>query len=90
VAPNILSIISVIFSLHNVQHFTCTEDIAPDNIDIHRSLQNSASSTVGKCVDHLCKEVTVFRHTLDTGSTLFHDMKFNRVDIDTVCLLSYW
>ena len=36
------------------------------------------------------KAVTVSRHTLDIGATLFHGMKVNRVDIDIVCLLSYW
>jgi len=90
VAPNILSIISVIFSLQNVQHCKCTEHNAPDNSDTHRSLQNSGSSIVGKRVDSYSKAVTVFKHTLDIGATLFHDMKVNRVDINIVHLLSYW
>jgi hypothetical protein len=90
VAPNNLSIIGVIFSLQNVQHCKCTEHSATDNSDMHKSLQTSGSSIVGKRMDPYSKVVTVFRHTLDTGATLFHGMTVNRLDINTVCLLSYW
>lgn len=89
-APNILSIVGVFFSLQNVQHCKCTEHSATDNSDMHRSLQTSGSSIVGKRVDPYSKAVTVFRHTIDIDATLFHGINVNRVDIDIVCLLSYW
>jgi len=57
---------------------------------MHRSLQTFGSSIVGKRVDPYSKAVTVFRHTIDIGATLFHGINVNRVDIDIVCLLSYW